>query len=242
MTAEELAQLAELKSKLLNLENGFSINSAAPIDARFLMTKSEMVNVNEVIMPPTYFTLCVEDGNLYVYNVSNTADSLTGKFRALTDIASLAKALRYIGTIENTAGNDPTSEIEAFYTDSVPTVGDVLNLKNAFEYNGQTYPAGTNVVINTVTADSTGEVTFTFDPLGGIFDTTEINTLINNAIADTGHITDVSTTADMWDPFLDISKSGNTLNVQHKYGFTGDEAAVNSALTDDIVRSTVFGD
>lgn len=239
MTAEELAQL---KSKLLGLENGFSIKSAVPVDERFLMTKSEMLNVNSTVMPATYFTLCVEDGNLYVYNEDNVVDPITGKFRALTDIASLAKALRYVGTIENTVGNDPTSEIETYYTDSVPTVGDVLNLKNAFEYNSQTYPAGTNVVINKVTTDSTtGEVTFEFDPLGGIFDTTKVEELIAELIANSGHLTEVSTTATDLLPFTSLDKTeDNILNVTHNYGFLN-KSVEYATISDSDVINMIFG-
>lgn len=240
MTAEELAQL---KSTLLGLENGFSIKSAVPVDERFLMTKAEMLTVNEAKMPSVYFTLCIEDGNLYVYNKDNAVDAVTGKFRALTDIANLAQALRYVGTINNTADLDPTTDIDNFYTDksAVPAIGDVLNLTNSFTYNGDTYPAGTNVIISEVSVDGSS-LSFSFDPLGGIFDTTEINTLISNAIAATGHITDVATTDNIYDPFSSLSKSGNTLNVTNNYGFTVDEVAVDSALTDEKVKVAVFGE
>lgn len=239
MTAEELAQL---KSKLLGLENGFSIKSAVPVDERFLMTKAEMLTANEAKMPSVYFTLCIEDGNLYVYNKDNTVDAVTGKFRALTDIANLAQALRYVGTINNAATQDPTTDIDNFYTDksAVPAVGDVLNLTNSFIYNDEIYPAGTNVIISSVSI-SGSIATFTFDPLGGIFDTTEIQNLIRELIDNSGYLVGVNTTETELLPFVNIEEvDNNILNVTNNYGFLN-KYVDYTAINDTDVINVVFG-
>lgn len=55
--------------------------SANPIDTRLVLSKEEMFNTIDVKMPEVYFTICSNDGNLYIYNKQNDLDPDTGKYR-----------------------------------------------------------------------------------------------------------------------------------------------------------------
>lgn len=65
----------------IRTSQGFKITSNEPIDANLTLTKSEMKNINENLIPDKYLTICQDDGKLYLYNKSNTVDEQTGKFR-----------------------------------------------------------------------------------------------------------------------------------------------------------------
>ena len=65
----------------INLGGGFHIGSKQPIDDRLIMTKDEMLNVNENTFPDVYMCVCSDDGAIYTFNVNNTANDTTGKFR-----------------------------------------------------------------------------------------------------------------------------------------------------------------
>ena len=64
---------------------GFSIGSTDPIDDRLIKTKAEMLATNDDIMPDVYICLCKDDGQLYTYNKTNTANAETGKFKLNVD-------------------------------------------------------------------------------------------------------------------------------------------------------------
>lgn len=66
----------------LQINDSFQINSAVPIDTRIMLTKNEMLNVDENLMPDVYFAICT-DGKFYLYNKTNSKDPATGKFRVL---------------------------------------------------------------------------------------------------------------------------------------------------------------
>lgn len=55
--------------------------SANPIDTRLVLSKDEMFDTIDVKMPEVYFTICRDDGNLYIYNKQNEIDPDTGKYR-----------------------------------------------------------------------------------------------------------------------------------------------------------------
>lgn len=66
----------------LQINDSFQINSAVPIDVRLVLSKNEMLNVDENLMPDVYFAICT-DGKFYLYNKTNSVDPSTGKFRVL---------------------------------------------------------------------------------------------------------------------------------------------------------------
>ena len=67
----------------INLGGGFQIGSKQPIDDRLIMTKSEMINVNENIYPDVYMCVCSDDGAIYTFNKNNESNAETGKFRMI---------------------------------------------------------------------------------------------------------------------------------------------------------------
>ena len=66
---------------MISLPQGFKINNPEAVDSRLILSKSEMLNVNSVLMPSVYFAVCKDDSNLYIYNASNEVDEETGRFR-----------------------------------------------------------------------------------------------------------------------------------------------------------------
>ena len=66
----------------LDVSNGLMVSDEGPIDARFLLTKQEMLEIDDnYYMPEVYLTLCLDDGQLYIYNVNNAEDPEVGRFR-----------------------------------------------------------------------------------------------------------------------------------------------------------------
>lgn len=70
-----------LNNNAININAGFEIGSAQPIDSRQLLTKAQMLSIDDNIMPSKYFCICKDDGALYTYNSINDEDVETGKFR-----------------------------------------------------------------------------------------------------------------------------------------------------------------
>lgn len=64
----------------INVSQAFKRTSANPIDETFALTKAQMKTVNDNLMPAYYFTICQEDGKIYLYDKSATASATTGKF------------------------------------------------------------------------------------------------------------------------------------------------------------------
>ena len=65
---------------MIILPQGFKVLSSEPIDARILLTKEEMKNINPNIMPNIYFAICKDDGKLYLYDKNNSFNDITGYF------------------------------------------------------------------------------------------------------------------------------------------------------------------
>jgi hypothetical protein len=68
----------------IKLATGFSVGSQDVIDERQKLTKAEMLALDENVYPEQYFCICVDDGKLYTYNINNTVDAETGKFRIVS--------------------------------------------------------------------------------------------------------------------------------------------------------------
>lgn len=51
-----------------------------PIDASLLLTKAQMRDMLDNMMPARYFCICLEDGKLYLYDKSATPNAETGKY------------------------------------------------------------------------------------------------------------------------------------------------------------------
>ena len=67
----------------INVSQSFHRTSANPVDDTLTLTKAEMLAVNDNLMPAKYFTICLDDGKLYLYSKTNEMSEETGKFRVL---------------------------------------------------------------------------------------------------------------------------------------------------------------
>ena len=65
------------------LGTGFSIGSKDLIYDKFVLSKEEMLNINENTYPDQFFALCSDDDTLYTFNISNPVNAETGKFREI---------------------------------------------------------------------------------------------------------------------------------------------------------------
>lgn len=69
-----------------NTRNGLNIQTASAIDKRIYLTYAEMRTAEDIFMlPDVYLAICANDGKLYLYNVDNEVDPVTGKYRLLDD-------------------------------------------------------------------------------------------------------------------------------------------------------------
>lgn len=68
----------------IKVGQAFERTSAQPIDTTLALTKAQMKTVNDNLMPDYYFTICQEDGKIYLYDKSKASPSaITGKFDEL---------------------------------------------------------------------------------------------------------------------------------------------------------------
>ena len=67
----------------ISLGTGFSIGSKDLIYDKFVLSKDEMLNINENTYPDQFFALCSDDDTLYTFNISNPVNAETGKFREI---------------------------------------------------------------------------------------------------------------------------------------------------------------
>ena len=91
-----------INNNAININAGFELGSKQPLDSRQYLTKEQMLNINENIMPDAYFCICKNDGNIYTYNKDNEIDPETGKFR---QVNSDVTKLQYIVMPEITEEN-----------------------------------------------------------------------------------------------------------------------------------------
>lgn len=67
----------------IRISQGFTRTSGDPIDETLTLTLAQMKALDDAGMPDKYFTICQDDGKLYLYNKDNTVDETTGKFRKM---------------------------------------------------------------------------------------------------------------------------------------------------------------
>ena len=65
----------------INVSQAFHRTSANPVDESMALTKAQMLTVNDNLMPAYYFTICQDDGEIYLYDKTATASAETGKFK-----------------------------------------------------------------------------------------------------------------------------------------------------------------
>ena len=114
-----------LNNNAININAGFEIGSSQPIDSRQLLTKAQMLSIDDNIMPSKYFCICSDDGLLYTYDANNEVDEELGKFR----VASGLEVIRLTQAKYNQMVEDGKIE-DKFYliTDAPnPSIGDASN-------------------------------------------------------------------------------------------------------------------
>ena len=69
------------------ISGGWDVTSKDPIDFRLVLSKEEMKNANEAVLPKKksyYFAFCKDDQCWYYYNAAHSVDPETGKYRKMT--------------------------------------------------------------------------------------------------------------------------------------------------------------
>ena len=64
----------------IKVSQAFERTSREPIDVTLTLTKAQMLLVEDSMMPDKYFTVCQDDGKLYLYDKTATPSLETGKF------------------------------------------------------------------------------------------------------------------------------------------------------------------
>ena len=70
------------------INSNFELGAPLPIDKKMTLTYEQMAEMNDNIMPSVYFTICIDDGCLYLYNKNNIKTAETGRFIKLIDAGS----------------------------------------------------------------------------------------------------------------------------------------------------------
>lgn len=68
----------------IKVGQGFERTAGFALDSTFVLTKAQMLAINDDNMPPKYFALCSDDNKMYVYDKAATPSAETGKFTALS--------------------------------------------------------------------------------------------------------------------------------------------------------------
>lgn len=122
----------------INVSQAFHRTSANPVDESLALTKAQMLTVNDNLMPAYYFTICQDDGKIYLYDKTATPSVTTGKFSEFQGGGGGGTASAFTITITNNGSSfsaDKTpAEVEAAVANgdvlqaSFPTYGLVLSL------------------------------------------------------------------------------------------------------------------
>lgn len=148
----------------IKVGQAFERTSAQPIDASLTLTKAQMVTVNDNLMPPYYFTICQDDGKIYLYDKSATASASTGKFSEFSGGSDSSSPVYLSATLLDKDINDPTIVALSNLTkadDSTihPILSEiVLGTTVIYDADGTmgvaTAKSGTNVTITTATTST----------------------------------------------------------------------------------------
>lgn len=85
----EIVITAVVKAAPQLVSKSFLYQMPIPVDTRLILSKREMLEVNEGFLPDIYFALCKDDGQFYLYNKTNESNEKTGKFNLITNIVEV---------------------------------------------------------------------------------------------------------------------------------------------------------
>ena len=128
----------------ITIIDGFLLNASSPLDYRQVLTKQQMLSVEDYGMPDVYFAICKDDGKFYLYNKSNISNSDTGKFVACnmkdsytkTEVDDLLKTINHRVTSFPTPSADEEGKLYQYIgiTDNKYTYGTTRHLKTDTYY------------------------------------------------------------------------------------------------------------
>ena len=76
----EITIIAVVENAPQLVSKPFLYKIPTPVDTRLILTKKEMLDINDTYQPDVYFALCKDDGQFYLYNKSIESNEETGKF------------------------------------------------------------------------------------------------------------------------------------------------------------------
>lgn len=118
----------------ININSGFALGAATPIDDRLVLTKEQMLNIDENVYPSVYLCVCADDGLMYTFNKDNESNDITGKFRVSSgDSTVYLETLDEYQALVDAGIVDPNTE----YIISGNAVGALLSADKV-TYNGTT--------------------------------------------------------------------------------------------------------
>lgn len=100
---------------MIKLIQGFDVSSPLPIDGRIILSRNEMANINDDIMPDKYFCICEEDGLLYLYDKNAEAGD-NGKFYKAVPEKTSEIENDGNGTLNAHGNKDPFDTVESVDT------------------------------------------------------------------------------------------------------------------------------
>lgn len=107
----------------INVSQSFKRTSANPVDETLTLTKAQMLAVDDNLMPSKYLTVCVDDGQIYLYDKSATADAETGKFRLYKTEYTAGDGISIDANDEISADIMPSSDMEEVAYPLPPVTG-----------------------------------------------------------------------------------------------------------------------
>jgi len=99
----------------INVSQAFHRTSANPVDESMALTKAQMLTVNDNLMPAYYFTICQDDGEIYLYDKTATASVETGKFTKFEGGGGSSSAV-YTATLQASGWNATTKKQTVTFT------------------------------------------------------------------------------------------------------------------------------
>ena len=129
----------------ITIIDGFLLNASSPLDYRQVLTKQQMLSVEDYGMPDVYFAICKDDGKFYLYNKSNISNSDTGKFVACnmkdsytkTEVDDLLKTINHRVTSFPTPSADEEGKLYQYIgvTDNKYTYGHFYTCEKMNSYS-----------------------------------------------------------------------------------------------------------
>ena len=144
----------------INVSQAFHRTSANPVDDSMALTKAQMLTVNDNLMPAYYFTICQDDGKIYLYDKSATASVTTGKFKEFEGGGGggTGSGITIDATLLASGWNSSTNQQTVTFTGYESSMGGVIGMPVAATAAQKT--AYAEAVINVVSQSGTS---FTFE-------------------------------------------------------------------------------